>query len=226
MLCLRSTLDGIWWILCTGSMWNQLPEKYGKWNSVWRCYRRWCDSGMWDYILARIVEEATEAEVLRMLDTSHVKAHQDAARTSQSPEEQCLGKTKGGRNTKVSAVVNAEGKAIKLVLVPGNQHDSKSALKSLGTQLNGATVLADKAYDTNEIRKHVEDNGGTPNIPPKANRIDPPSYDKELGKQRRKVENFFCRIKSYRRVSTRYDKLAVTYMGFVTLSSIVDWLKI
>lgn len=224
MLCLRSTLNGIWWILCTGSMWNQMPERYGKWNSVYRCYRRWCADGLWDFILLGLVEGSVEGEHLRILDASHIKCHQDAARSPQSAEQQKLGKTKGGRNTKVSAVVNEAGKAVGLVLVPGNQHDSKSARETLG-DLDGATVLADKAYDSDHLREYIEENGGVPNIVPMKVRKTPVPYDKELGKRRGIVENFFCRIKSYRRVATPYDKLAETYMGFVTLSAIVDWLK-
>ena len=205
-------------------MWNQLPESYGKWNSIWRCYRRWCQSGMWDWILLKLVESEVEQEHLRILDASHIKCHQDAARSPQSPEEQKLGKTKGGRNTKVSAVVNERGKAVGLVLVPGNEHDSKSARQTLG-EVDGATVLADKAYDSNHLRKHIEEGGGIPNIVPMKSRKAPVPYDKELGKKRGIVENFFCRLKSYRRVATRYDKLAETYMGFVTLSAIVDWIR-
>jgi transposase len=204
-------------------MWNQLPERYGKWNSVWRCYRRWCGSGLWNELLLKLVEEFEELDRLRILDTTFIKCHQDAARSPQSAEEQKFGKTKGGRNTKVSAVVNGKGLAIALLLVPGNESDSKSARATLG-QIDGATVLADKAYDTNQLRKQIVEAGATPNIPPKKNRKATIPYDKELGKRRSLVENFFCRIKSYRRVATRYDKLAVTYMGFVTLSAIADWI--
>ncbi len=204
-------------------MWNQLPERYGKWNSVWRCYRRWCAKGLWGYILARLNDEAPTDEALLILDASHMKVHQDATRTSQTSEDQLLGKTKGGRNTKLSAVVNAQGKAKHLVLVPGNQHDSKSAKETLGEALSGSTVLADKGYDTDEIRDFIEQHGGIVNIPPKSNRVEVLPYDKELGKKRPRIENFFCRIKSYRRVATRYDKLPETYLGFVTLSAIADW---
>ncbi|MGA1114819.1 MAG: IS5 family transposase [Aquiluna sp.] len=222
---LRKTLDGIWWILCTGSMWNQLPSRYGKWNSVWRCYRRWCASGMWNDLLLKLANEFEEVEKLRIVDASHCKCHQDAARSPQSAEDHKFGKTKGGRNTKISAVVNSEGRAVGLLLVPGNQHDSKSARVTLG-DIDGAKVLGDKAYDVDELRNQIVAGGGQPNIPPKKNRKNPAPYDKELGKRRSLVENFFCRIKSYRRVATRYDKLAETYMGFVTLSAIADWIRI
>lgn len=177
---------------------------------------------MWGEILLELAGESCEEEVLRILDTTHIKAHQDAARSPQSPEKQRLGKTKGGRNTKLSAAVDGKGRAVGLLLVPGNQHDSKSARATLG-DIDGATVLADKAYD--HLREGMIADGAGVNIAPMKHRKNPADYDKELGKKRRLVENFFCRIKSYRRVATRYDKLAETYMGFVTLSAINDWIK-
>ncbi|WP_354586573.1 IS5 family transposase [Puniceicoccus vermicola] len=222
---LDATLNGIWWILCTGSIWNQLPERYGKWNSVWRCFRRWCGSGMWGWILQNLTEQHSDYEIALMLDGSHIKAHQDASRSPLDSEQQKLGKTKGGRNTKLSAVVNLAGRAVSLVLVPGNEHDSVSAIETLPKNLKAKFVLADKAYDANRIRSHIESAGGFCVIPPKANRKETISYDKEIGRLRRIVENFFCRIKSYRRVATRYEQLPQTFLGFVTLSAIVDWIK-
>jgi transposase len=62
-------------------------------------------------------------------------------------------------------------------------------------------------------------------IPPKANRKIQYYYNKELYKHRHVIENFFGRIKIYRRVATRYDKLAETYLGFVTIAAILDWLR-
>jgi len=61
-------------------------------------------------------------------------------------------------------------------------------------------------------------------IPPKSNRKNQYYYDEELYKRRHVVENFFGRIKIYRRIATRYEKLAETYMGFVTIAAILDWL--
>jgi putative transposase len=84
-------------------------------------------------------------------------------------------------------------------------------------------ILADKGYDTDAIRTDLEARGAFTVIPPKTNRTKKIPYDKEVGKLRRKVENFFCRIKRYRRVNTRYDQLPITYLGFVNLSSIADY---
>jgi len=217
------TLNGIWWILCTGCMWNQLPEKYGKWNSVWRCFDRWTKSGLWDSVLRDLSESNEELAQILIVDGSHVKAHQDSTRSPLTPEEQKLGKTKGGRNTKVSACVNGKGKATSLVLVCGNEHDSKSFKATLPINVKAKYILADKAYDTNDIRSCIEDLGAVAVIPPKKNRIEPIKYNRYIGKLRRLVENFFARIKRFRRVGTRFEQKPENYTAFVTLAAIADW---
>lgn len=220
---LDATLNGIWWILKTGGMWRALPERYGKWNSVWRCFRRWCESGLWSWVLEHIEKKYQYYRVALMLDTTHVKAHQDATRSPLSAQDQKLGKTKGGRNTKISACVNLAGRAVKLELVSGNEHDSKSFHKTLPSDLCDCFVLADKAYDTNEIRDSLHEQKAFAVIPPKRNRKTQIAYDKDIGKLRHKVENFFCRIKRFRRIHTRYEQLPITYMGFVNLAAIADY---
>jgi transposase len=71
----------------------------------------------------------------------------------------------------------------------------------------------------------VFDNGGFPNITGRRNRKVQPFYLKEVGKRRHVVENFFVRIKRFRRVCTRYDRLAETYLSFVFLAALMDWLR-
>lgn|SRR5690606_2261469 len=222
---LDGTLDGIWWILCTGAMWNQLPGRCGKHNSVWRCFRRWCESGMWDWILERISGRHRSFAVSVMLDATHVKAHQDASKHPLPADRQKLGKTKGGCNTKISAAVNVVGLPLSMRLVCGNEHDSVSAVDTIRGLVDGCFVLADKAYDSDAIRLYIEDCGGIAVIPPKANRTRMIDYNKEVGKTRHRVENFFARIKRFRRIGTRYDKLEKTYMGFVTIAALVDWIR-
>jgi len=213
-------LSGIWWILVTGSQWNQLPERYGKWNSVYRFHNRWAKRGVFKHMVEETVR-AAEIDEFKIIDASHVKVHQDACHFSQSAEQQGFGKTKGGRNSKLSAVTNGNGKLVNLKLVPGNEVDIKSAVEVLG-EVAGFVVLGDKGYDSDTIREHILNKGGIANIPGRKNRKTNPFYVKVVGKRRHVVENFFGRIKRFRRVCTRYDRLAETYLSFVFLAALMD----
>ena len=86
-------------------------------------------------------------------------------------------------------------------------------------------VIADKAYDADKLFQKAIDQGGDPVVPPKRNRKRQHAYDKAIYKERNRVERFFNRIKQCRRIATRYDKLAETFMGFVILASIMLWLR-
>ena len=91
--------------------------------------------------------------------------------------------------------------------------------------INNSDVLADKGYDSDAIIDFIYDRGGEPTIPSKSNRKIQRRCDWHLYKERHVVENFFLRLKNFRRIATRYDKMAATFAGFVCLASIVIWLK-
>ena len=80
----------------------------------------------------------------------------------------------------------------------------------------------DRAYEGDNMRATAKELGYTPVVPPKKNRIDPWEYDEELYKRRNEVERFFRRIKRFRRVFTRYDKLDIVFAGFILFAMIVD----
>jgi transposase len=86
-------------------------------------------------------------------------------------------------------------------------------------------VLADKAYDANRIRELIQDQGATPNIPPKSNRKWKPCFSKRLCRERNLIERFFSKLKHFRRVATRYDKLAANFLAMVQLTSMRLWLR-
>jgi transposase len=81
-------------------------------------------------------------------------------------------------------------------------------------------VLADKGYDSESNRAAIRGQGAQPCIPPKKNRLAKIEYDRHLYRERNVVERFFARIKQYRRVATRYDKIAKNYLGFVWVASL------
>lgn len=84
-------------------------------------------------------------------------------------------------------------------------------------------VIADKAYDSNALVQKIEEMGASPVIPPKSNRKAPRKYEKERYKRRNRVERLFNRLKQFRRIATRYDKLARRYAAFVLVAAAVVW---
>ena len=130
--------------------------------------------------------------------------------------------TKGGWNTKVHAAVDGKGVPRALFLSAGNVADVDHATDVL-EELSIKMAVLDKGYDSDELRIWLFERGVTPCIPAKSNRVDPLPYRKRSYRKRHLVENFFQRIKTFRRVATRYDKLAETYFGWVLLATIIKF---
>ena len=86
-------------------------------------------------------------------------------------------------------------------------------------------VLADRAYDADALMDAVYDSGAIPVIPPRRHRKYQHPYDRELYKERNQIERLFAKLKEYRRIATRYDKLLTNFIGFVKIAAIQLWLK-
>ena len=129
-----------------------------------------------------------------------------------------LGRSRGGLTTKVHATADALGNPLRFTLSPGQRHD----LTQAGALLDGydaGAVIADEGYDADWLVEQVREAGAAVVIPPKKNRVEPRDYDRNLYADRNKVERLFNRLKHYRRVATRYDKLGRNYLSFVFLAS-------
>ena len=85
--------------------------------------------------------------------------------------------------------------------------------------------LADKGYDGDSVREVLLMKGIAPVIPPKANRKVPPTYNKRAYRDRNRIERMFNRLKQFRRIATRYDKTATSYLGFLSLAAVKLWIK-
>ena len=110
-------------------------------------------------------------------------------------------------------------------LSEGQDNDSKHAIEVLShVTLEGADVLADKGYDADKIIDYIYDHGAEPTIPSKADRRFQRHCDCFLYKERHSVESFFLKLKSFRRIATRYDKPASSFLGFICVASILIWL--
>jgi transposase len=134
---------------------------------------------------------------------------------------EAIGRSRGGRTTKIHAVTDDHGRPISFLLTPGNTADCKAAIPLLAGFKAAKNLLADRAYDCDEIRQWLKQRGTTPVIPNKSNRKKPHPFKKRLYKKRNAIERMFCRLKDARRIATRYDKSAKAYLNAICLISII-----
>lgn len=207
--------------LRSGSPWRDLPEEFGPWSSVYTRWSRWSKEGVWAAILDLLAQDA-EGE-LRHLDSSHIKVHQDASNPAGGQETQAIGRTKGGLNCKLTALVDGLGRPVQLTLAPGQRNDIVAAQEIVLP--HGKRIVADKGYDSDAFREKINSVGSEHCIPPRSGRRAPAKHHRGYYKKRHRVENFFQRIKRKRRIGTRYEKLDINFFAFVTLAAVLDWLK-
>jgi transposase len=146
------------------------------------------------------------------------------SKKSGGQEAQALGRSRGGFSTKVHIAVDALGNPLRFLLTAGECHDSPQA-EALIEGYTTQSLIADKGYDTAELIEAVRARGAAAVIPPRSNRREQREYDKHLYKERHLVECFINKIKHYRRVFSRFEKLSKNYLGFLSFVSALIWLR-
>ena len=135
--------------------------------------------------------------------------------------DKAVGRTRGGWNTKLHAVVDGLGNPVEFLLSAGNDHDSVHTVELLEkVRISGSAILADRAYGARAIREYISEHGASYVIPPQSNVSDPRPVDWHLYKERHLVECFFQKIKWFRRIATRYDKPDASLLAFVYFAAI------
>ena len=138
-------------------------------------------------------------------------------------KKQAVGRSRGGRNTKIHALADAKGRLIAILLTAGEAHDCPVAERLIRRVKSPERLLGDKAYDSAQLREQLDRRGTKPVIPNRCNRKQPFSFNKRLYKLRWRIENAFNRLKDFRRIATRYDKLARNYLASVCLAAALVW---
>ncbi len=138
-------------------------------------------------------------------------------------QKQAIGRSRGGRNTKIHAISDAKGRFLSIILTGGEAHDCTVAERLINRTEVADEFLGDKAYDSAEIREQLADRGTKPVIPNRSNRKQPFRFNKERYKLRHRIENAICRLKDFRRIATRYDKLARNFLAAVCLVAAIVW---
>jgi transposase len=122
--------------------------------------------------------------------------------------------------TKIGALVDALGNLVTFVLVPGHRHDVNLVDKLMNGVACGAS-LGDKAFDAHKVREFLAGKGVEAVIPPRKGTKGTDGYDREKYKWRHLIENFFCRIKAFRRIATRYEKTDACFTAMIYAVNIV-----
>jgi len=144
-------------------------------------------------------------------------------RGERGEQKQAVGRSRGGRNTKIHALADAKGRLLAILLTGGEAHDCPVAERLIRRVKPPKKMLGDKAYDSAELRAHLDQRGTKPVIPNRCNRKQPFSFSKRLYKLRWRIESAFNRLKDFRRIATRYDRLARNYLASVCLAAALVW---
>jgi transposase len=210
----RLFVEAVLWIVRVGAPWRDLPKSFGNWNSVFQRFRRWAKSDVFDKIFEAFSEDSDFEYVI--VDGTIVRVHQHGTGAKRGTYNQAIGRSRGGLTTKIVALVDALGNLVRFVLLPGQQHDSVGVAPLL-RDLDFSALLADKAFDSDVVRADLAERGAVAVIPPKANRVTALPCDFDMYKWRHLVENFFCKIKEFRRIATRYDKTDTSFSAMIYL---------
>jgi transposase len=108
----------------------------------------------------------------------------------------------------------------------GQVHDNQVVGEVLDTPKPPLAVTGDKAYDSEKVRQQIKDEGALPIIPSRCNSKKKAYCPRRFYRRRHKIENYFCRIKDWRRIATRYDKLARNFLAAATLVAALYWIKL
>ena len=137
---------------------------------------------------------------------------------------QAIGISRGGRTSKLHGLTDAQGRPRLLMLSAGNVNDMTMA-SALIDKADGRfnRLIADRGYDTNAIRAAIANQGAQVVIPSTATRRAPIPYDRDAYKARSLVERLWCRLKDWRRIATRYDKLARNFLAAVLIAATITY---
>ena len=228
----RMFFEAILYWARTGLPWRDLPGEFGAWDAVYNRFRRWISSKSLEALFELLTDAPSFGEVRRILiDSTVVRAHAHAAGARRrhkkigaeaSAKLQGLGRSRGGFSTKIVLTAADENTAVAVEIIPGQAHDAprlEPMLKATCRRIpTFDELVGDKGFDGDAQRHACLNRGVFANIPSRKNRIDPWEYEPEGYKERNRVERLIGKMKQFRRVATRYEKLKATYRGVVQLS--------
>lgn len=248
----RAIINGVFWRLHAGAAWPDIPERYGKWKTIYDRYTWWRRNGTWDRILKALQVKLDAQGAIDWaqwaLDGTIVRAHRVAGGAPkdghdgiEEPRNHALGRSVGGFSTKIHLLSDGNGVPLDACLTPGQTHEStqvETVLEQVAIPRASGRIrrrprrlAADRAYDAQRIRHWLRLHGICPVIPPKhrtgkRKRGRPVTYNRDHYRRRSTIEQCVGWLKECRAVATRYEKLALNYLGLVKLAFIERYLRL
>ncbi|MFP5300635.1 IS5 family transposase [Cobetia sp. SIMBA_158] len=240
----RQKLNGIFWALCSGAKWRDLPERYGPWSTVYARFRQWRDDGTFEAVLSRLQLRLREDGLMDletwMIDSTAVRATRASAGGgkkggSEDPLDHALGRSRGGITTKIHLICDRLGWPVAFTLSAGQESDTRYFMPTLvKVHLPGSLgrprkrcryIVADKGYDSDELHRYCDRVRIKPVIAQRKMKRKPRpgfprGFDKPMYRQRNIVERSFSWLKEFRRIATRYEKLARSFYAMVCVACI------
>jgi transposase len=219
----KNFIEAVYWISRTGAPWRYLESTFGKWNSMYKRFNAWSKKNVWNDLMNYCIEDP-DLEYI-MIDATIIRAHPCAAGYKKNSQDiEGLGRSKGGYTSKIHAKVDALGNPLKFIITPGQRNDITQA-KSLINGTHGSIVIADKGYDSDDFRDFLFKQECAVEIPPRSNRKNQYEYDEHIYKERHAIECFFGKIKHFRRIFSRFEKSAKSFMSFLSFVGAIIWMR-
>ncbi|MFG2924258.1 IS5 family transposase [Streptomyces sp. NPDC048305] len=253
----RRTLEAIAWKYRTGSPWRDLPSELGSFKTAHKRLMRWAVDGTWERIFAALLTLADADDELGWtvsVDSTICRAHQHAAGGREKgapgqsePDDHALGRSRGGLSTKIHLASDSRARPLALLVSAGQAGDApafEAVMARIRVARSGPgrpgtrpeAVLADRAYSSRTIRRHLRRRGIRAVIPQPSDQTGhrlrrgraggrPPAFDAEAYKERNTVERCINRFKQWRGLAMRTDKLALAYQAALHLAAILIWAR-
>lgn len=192
--------------LCT----RAVPAEYGPRTTLFNCFNRWSECGLWQQLFATLAAYG-DLPVVAMVDGTAVRAHRSAAGA------------RGGSTARIHVLADQAGWLYALLPTLGQAHDIHGARHRLASVAAPASLIGDKAYDANDLRRVLAAQGTCVVISPMPTRTNRPAFDPIAYRQCNIIERAFCRLKDWRAIATRYGKTARNVLAGISLAAAITW---
>ncbi|MGN7998966.1 IS5 family transposase [Sphingomonas sp. 22176] len=216
----RWVILGIVHMLRIGARWRDCPPEYGTYTTIYNRFHRWTRQGVWFAVFEALTGHSGVWGSVA-IDSTSIKVHRSAAGAKGGPS-QGIGTSRGGRTSKIHGLTDPAGRPRILLISPGNTSDMTMAFALIeAARGRFDKLIADRGYDSNAIRASIQTQDAEVVILAARSRKQPIPYNWDAYRTRNLVERLWCRLKDWRRVATRYDKLATNYMAGVFLAAAI-----